>query len=420
MPDIDPNLNIDISGNTASIATDYLSVNGISADKAHVQIVKVMWGASGEAYRASQSTPLPVNIYSTNPSTALGITGSVSGTLNVQNTGISGSVVYVKGPTGQQLPITGNIQGITSGVPVAVTGTVSVNQPIIVGGAGSAGITVNPIAITGGRYLSSSYDTVQVTGSVSISGGRFLNAVTDTISVLGSDYGSKVLTRMYDSSGVTLSSTSNALNVYLTNAGFTATVNVGAVVGVTNSASTPLYVVGVTNGHPITVRGENGNAVEVTATTPLDINVTNSALEINDSSIVDALTVSTNPLISTLTDIKTNTSVISGLKTDITNGNLRAKISEITKPSKVSSATMSITPSTTQLETNVSLKVGVSVKASSANTSIIYVGGTDLLTNANDGYPLEPGESIYLECSNVNALYARSEKGTQTLSYIGS
>jgi hypothetical protein len=349
----------------------------------------------------------------------LGITGTISGSVTVSNTGTTGSFVYVKGSTGYQLPITGNVQGVTNGVPVGITGTVSIAQPIIVGGAGSAGITIQPVAITGGRYLSSTTDTVSVTGSVSISGGRYLNAVTDTVSVLGSDLGGKVLTKMYDSSGATLNSTSNALNVYLTNAGFTATVNIGAVVGVTNSASGPLYVVGVTNGYPVTVKGENGNAVEVTATTPLNVNVSNE-VNIDDAAIVNALTLDTNPLIGKLTTINTNTAVLSSIKTDITNGNLRAKISEITRPKTVSSGSKNITPSTTQVATNVPLLVGVTIKASSANTDIIYIGGANLLTNSTDGYPLEAGESLYIECSNVNSLYARSVTGTQTLSYIGS
>jgi len=419
MADTTPDLPIDISGNTASIATDYLYVNGVSAAAAHAQLVKMMWGTSGEAYRVSQSTPLPVNIYSTNPSTLLGITGTISGSVTVSNTGTTGSFVYVKGSTGYQLPITGNVQGVTNGVPVGITGTVTVAQPIIIGGAGSTGVTIQPVAITGGRYLRSTTDTVSVTGSVSISGGRYLNAVTDTVSVLGSDLGGKVLTKMYDSSGVTLNSTSNALNVYLTNAGFTATVNIGAVVGVTNSASGPLYVVGVTNGYPVTVKGENGNAVEVTATTPLNVNVSNE-VNIDDAAIVNALTLDTNPLIGKLTTINTNTAVLSSIKTDITNGNLRAKISEITRPKTVSSGSKSITPSTTQVATNVPLLVGVTVKASSANTDAVYIGGANLLTNSTDGYPLEAGESLYIECSNVNSLYARSVTGTQILSYIGS
>jgi hypothetical protein len=419
MPDINADLTIDISGNTASIATDYLYVNGISAGAAHIQLAKMVWGTSAEAYRVSQSTPLPVNIYSTNPSALVGISGTVNGTVTVQNTGTGSSFVYVKGSTGYQLPISGNIQGITNGLPVEIKGSVRVVQPIVVGGSGSTGATVYPIEITGGRSLSSTRDSVGVTGTVTISGGRYLNAVTDTVSVLGSDLGSKVLTKLYDSSGATLNSTSNALNVYLTNAGFTATVSIGAVVGVTNSAALPLYVVGVTNGHPITVRGENGNAVEVTTTTPLDVNVTND-LVIDDVAIVEALTLENNPLIARLTDIKTNTAILTSIKTDITNGNLRAKISEISRPKSVASGTKTISSTTGQLESNGSLMVGVTVKAHSTNTDVIYVGGSKLVTNGTDGYPLEAGESIYIECSNLNAVYARSASGSQKLSYIGS
>lgn len=419
MADTDRDLTIDVSGNTASIATDYLFVNGISADAAHIQLAKMVWGTSAEAFRVSQSTPLPVNIYSTNPTAVLGVSGTVSGTLTVVNTGTTGNYVYVRGSTGYQLPVTGNIQGITNGIPVGVTGTLSINQPVIVGGAGSAGITVNPVAVTGGRYISSSTDSITVTGSVAVSGGRVLNAVTDTVSVLGSDLGGKVLTRLYDSSGVTLNSTSNALNVYLTNAGFTATVNVGASVGVFNYNDIPLVVAGTTSGGAIVVKGENGDAIEVTATTPLDVNVTND-IDIDDTAIVNALTLESNPLISRLTDIKTNTSFISSLKTDVTNGNLRAKISEITRPSKITSGSISVNPSTTQVRTNAPLQVGITLKANSTNTAIVFVGGVSLITNPTDGYPLEAGESIYVECNNANALYARSSEGTQRLSFIGS
>lgn len=419
MADIDPDLTIDVSGNTASIATDYLYVNGLSGSQTHVQLAKMVWGTSAEAYRVSQSTPMPINIYSVNPSAVVGISGSVSGTVTVTNSGTTGSFVYVKGSTGYQLPVIGNVQGITNGIPFGVTGTVSIKQPIIVGGSGSSGSTVYPIEITGGRPLKPTTDTVGVTGTVTITGGRYLNSVTDTVSVLGSDLGGKVLTKLYDSAGVTLNSTSNALHVYLTNAGFTANVSVGAVVGVTNSAATPLYIVGVTNGQPVTVRGENGNAVEVTATTPLDVNVTND-LTIDDQSIVEALTLENKPLISRLTDIKTNTATLTSIKTDITSGNIRAKISEITRPAKVASATKTLTSTSSQIETNTALKVGVTLKAHSTNTDIVYVGGSNLVTNGTDGYPLEAGESIYIECANLNALYARAASGTQRLSYIAS
>jgi hypothetical protein len=418
MPDIDPNLNIDVSGNTASIATDYLVVN-TGASAAHIQLSKMVWGTTAEAFRVSQSTPLPVNIYSTNPSTVLGISGNVTGSVTVSNTGTTGSFVYIRGATGAFLGVTGHIQGITNGVPVGITGTVRITQPIIVGGAGSSGATVYPVEVTGGRRLSSSTDIVGVTGTVTISGGRYLNAVTDTVAVLGSDNGSKVLTRIYDSAGVTLNSTSNALDVFIKNAGFTATVTVGATVGVQNTAATPIFIKGITGATPVVVQGENGGAIEVTATTPLDVSVSNE-ININDSGIIDALTSTTRPLVSTLTDIKTNTSSITALKTDITSGNLRAKISEITRPARIISGSKSFTSSAAVLESNTALRVGVTLKANSENNSTIYVGSPALLTNNTAGYPLEPGESIYVECANLNAIYAASVSGTQVLNYIGS
>jgi hypothetical protein len=99
----------------------------------------------------------------------------------------------------------------------------------------------------------------------------------------------------------------------MTNAGFTATVSISANTGVSNYNNIPLVVAGTTAGGAIVVRGENGNAIEVTATTPLDVNVTND-LSIDDTAIVNALTLETNPIVSRLTDIKTNTAVIRSLK----------------------------------------------------------------------------------------------------------
>ena len=60
MPDTDPNLTIDVTGNTGSIATEWVTTGGIT--NAHVQIVKLAWGDTNTATRVKTSTPLPVSV----------------------------------------------------------------------------------------------------------------------------------------------------------------------------------------------------------------------------------------------------------------------------------------------------------------------------------------------------------------------
>jgi hypothetical protein len=51
---------------------------------------------------------------------------------------------------------------------------------------------------------------------------------------------------------------------------------------------------------------------------------------------------------------------------------------------------------------------------------VIFIGGKSLLTAPSDGYPLDPGESIFIECDALGKLYARSNSSTQVLNYIAS
>ena len=133
--------------------------------------------------------------------------------------------------------------------------------------------------------------------------------------------GSKVLTRVYGSSGETIGVSGDALKVALTNTGVTFTFNVASIVGVTNSTEPPLKVQGYTgsNGFPLTVRGENDGAIEVAATSALNVNVNNSSLTIDDDDILVKLG-TTGDIYSRLTDINSNTSSISSIRTDLQNG----------------------------------------------------------------------------------------------------
>ena len=76
MADTNRNINIDISGDTANMATDY-GLSGVSLGDAHVGISKIVWGDHTEGNRVTLSNALPVLLTgSTGP---IEIRGRISG-----------------------------------------------------------------------------------------------------------------------------------------------------------------------------------------------------------------------------------------------------------------------------------------------------------------------------------------------------
>ena len=85
-------------------------------------------------------------------------------------------------------------------------------------------------------------------------------------------------------------------------------------------------------------------------------------------------------------------------------------------------ANSDVDTSAEQLTTeNISTSIGILVKASSSNTGIIYVGGSDVTagtTDATDGFELDAGESLFLEGRNANEIYVIASIANQRVSYI--
>ncbi|MAG28381.1 hypothetical protein CMI47_22880, partial [Candidatus Pacearchaeota archaeon] len=318
MSDTTNNINIQTWGNTASIATDY-SNSGDGLTATHLPLNKMVWGEDGAGNRVSLTNPLPIQIGG--QTGAVEITGWLKGattatggqdgfriqnlTYNAGNTAISYLAISGNtlgaGHTGYWIGTTGYIQGLAGGTPVAITGESHIRGAMAIDAYGlggtfdvpeyknyvrglliqgtSAGNTAYvagetfpaggfgvPIAVTGGRRLDSSVDSVTVSGTVSTTGGWKAAAATDSISVYGHDQGEKVWTRLFAGDGTSLGHSGDALNVNVTNAGMTFSVNIGATLdmGVT-AAGGPLRIQGPTgsayaNFDPITVRGEAAGA----------------------------------------------------------------------------------------------------------------------------------------------------------------
>ena len=455
MADTTSNIIIDTTGNTASMATDYGN-SGTGLTATHLPLSKLVWGDDSTGYRTSLTNPLPIQIGGqSGPIEISGwIKGATTGTggddaFRIQNLvyGSAGNTISYIAVAGNTLGttlvgVTGTIQGISGGVEVGVTGSVTIqgamgtNSVLVMGTSMGATAHVNgetfgvggfgiPIAVTGGRRLDSSVDSVNVSGQVNVTGGWDMVASTDSVSVFGYDQGSHVYTKMFAGDGTTLGHSGDSLNVNLTNAGMTFDVTVSATTGVTNAESgNGLIIQGYTgeNGNPITIRGEAAGAVDVVSNSGVNANVTNT-VTIDDASIIQAIEGSTGALINTLSDVKTNTNHIPAIRTELKSGSIRTTISAIVKPSVVVAGNVSSTSTVKKLHVNMELKGGVTLKSSPTNTSNIVVGNSSMQTNPTNGYVLEPGESIFLEIDNLNKIYHK-ENGTrpsnQELHYIGS
>lgn len=465
MADKDPNITIDISGNTASMGTDYHAA-GVGLTNAHAQIMKMAWGDSDVTERVSTNRPLPVQIQGgTGPLdvsvvTSPGITYQRNRVYDWLSEGNPASLDgFTAGHGVEYLAVAGstygsNLEVVAFGLPgataIAVTGDVrlsstatpgtlatsaiqmvGVTSGLYVGKQFSpfddialppAGGTTNaqywPVAVTGGRPLNYTTDSVEVTGSIDISGGRVLTSSTDSVKVYGSDGGTSVISEIVSAAGETLGFSGGYLKAWIGGADINATVNVSSTVGVTNGAPafSPLRVQGFTAGaghDPVIIRGENDGAVEVYSDGNLNTNV-NNTVEINDAAILGAINNRDGGIVGNLEDINKNTSSIEDIRVDLGSGKVRAKVTSDPPKSCISG---SVIPSGSAqvLGNNTTLRSGVNVKNSPNSTIDVVVGGRNVSQSPNNGYILEPGESIFIEVSNLNQIFVRTFSGGGTV-----
>ena len=442
MPDTGSNIIIDISGNTANMATDFAS-SGTGITNAHVPIQKIAFGDSTVTKRVSASDPLPVTVQSTQLN--VGISGDVGITGHAQVItprfgsepstafGITNNFLKVAGSvTGGLIGVSGYIEGISGGVPVGITGTVSISESTgmpVHGISGQDGISNNaaagiyaPVLVTGGRGLTYTMDSVQVVNStIGITGGRTILAATDSIKVFGYDGGNIVSARLFNGTGATAGFSGDALKVAVVNTGFTFAVNLSSTVGVTNgSEGVPLKIEGITGGEPVIIKGENGGAVPITASSAVPVSVSGT-VTIDDTNLVSSLETTTKPVPRDLAAINAQTKSIPSIRSDLNSGNIKVRITASDQPGSIVSGSKTTTAVASQLVgKGENVSVGVKVKASIENTDSVLIGNYKLTQNDSAGYPLEPGESCFINVSSPGIIYCRSQSGTQLLHYLGS
>ena len=467
MADTSSNIYVQILGDGATMATDYGKGSEVGLTGSHVSLTKVVWGDYNDNKRVTLGNPLPIQwAGQTGPVTIEGnISGASGSSFHIRNYGQDGSgssgalhYIAVAGSTNGFSPvgISGSIQGISGGIPLAITGSVDIrgrlhNDSLPIQGT-SAGITMGingelfpgygfgvPIAITAGRRLSSSVDSVNVSGTVHSTGGRQLTPATDAVQVWGYDQQQSVHSMLRVSNdGGTAGFTSgypggpvDTLQVALMNAsqGITFSVNLQSVTAVSNDGGTALRIQGATassNADPVIVRGENNGALEVVATSALSTSVSNT-VNINDDDLIAHLGgpttsgVSTSPIIDKLIDIEGGTNHLQTIRADLTSGQIKATVAQIDRPKHLRSGNVSATQLVSQVATNLQLYTGVTIKAKANNDNDVWIGNVNLQKGTKNGYLLEPGESVFLEVNNLNSVWIKADgDGGNTILYIGS
>jgi len=436
MPDTTPNIIIDITGNTAEMGTDY-NTSGTGLTGAHVQITKLAWGDNNTSERVTSNRPLPVQIQGGTGPLDVIVTDAygVTYTRNKQNNNNTVEYFAVAGTTsGGIIGVEGPVWGQAGATAIAITGDVRLPSNSVIRmvgvttdlyvGTDFGGITFNtasgatyaayhPVAVTGGRYLNYQQDSIRIDNStIGISGGRLLTASTDSVKVFGSDGGSFVRSTIHDNGGVTAGFSGDYIKVWMGGADINATINVSSVHGVTNATEPPLRVQGYPTGqshNPVIVKGENGSnaAIEIQSSAGLSTTVSNT-VTINDANLLRALESSSKPLNNNLSKIITHTKPITKISNDLMSGNIKASVTQ-SAPNRLYSGFVNISSmNTTPLGSSQNLNRGVNVKNSPLSLSSVAVGASNLSGDQNNGFILEPGESIFIDIDNVSKVFVRA------------
>ena len=353
---------------------------------------------------------------------------------------------YPGGATSNALRIdTVAVQGLNSGYPVGITATGMDIRYLNGGAVGYTGTTVTSTDFIAVQGISSGFP-LSVTGDVEVRSTdldiRNLASGTDSVAVYHADGGKTLAVNLAQVSGSAVGVSGDALKVAVTNSGLSLQADIGAVVYVMNptGATSGIIVQGSTdnNANPVKV-SPDGGSLTVTAT---DLDIRNlSATDIvsiggqvkTDVNTIKTSVTSTNTSISTQTTaINQLKSTVDGLQTLVSSlnstvatidGTKRMRVSSNSDvPNTIRSGRAAVTTSGVQLTTSgvTSLTNGIYIKASSSNTSTVFVGDARIIQQPNSGYPLEAGEQLFLAVADPGNVFAISGTGNQALHYVGS
>ena len=91
----------------------------------------------------------------------------------------------------------------------------------------------------------------------------------------------------------------------------------------------------------------------------------------------------------------------------------------VTPPSDIYVASVKVSGAGKPLA-SATLQNGVTIKSSTSNTGTVYVGATNLINNTNNGFPLLPGEELFLSILDPSKIFVRADTTSSTIHVIGS
>jgi len=283
--------------------------------------------------------------------------------------GVDGSATMVN--TGSPLPVS-----VSGGMTATISGF---SGPITVQGSGGGAVSVSGSVTVTGLTSNAIWVRTQSGNQVEVTGGRYISKSNDSISVWGPSGITYIYAHLVGASMTSVGLSGDALKVALVGAGISANVTLSSTVGVTNDVA----------GNGLRIQGmSGGTSVAVTVGNTLNISETN---------ISNGVTA----LYSKVSDVYTALAAFG-----------------LVRPSGATAGTRTLTTASVQLTSGFTCYAGINLKASSANTDIIYVGDSNLATNL--GYNLDPGEQLFLNVGNLNVVYVRAKTSTQSISYFAS
>ena len=366
---------------------------------------------------------------------AVEVTGAVQGISGGQALAVSATDLDIRNLTGGTIGYTGStlsdyvaVQGISGGMAVSVSATdLDIRNLTATDVVTVVGTTASNVGVTG-----------TVTAIATDLDIRDLAAGTDSVAVYNSAGGTTLPVDLY-AAGTALGVSGDALKVAFDSVtGVTFSVNVASDIGVSNTAGTTLAVEGRTGMVPVTVQGAGvGDSVIVSAT-DLDIRsltATDQVTVVGDLVSHGATTAAqitqANQKIGTLN----NTVVGVGGKVDTANTSLKTlsdsvvtvgkdklvktSMDRVTPPSDIYVASVKVSGAGKPLA-SATLQNGVTIKSSTSNTGTVYVGATNLINNTNNGFPLLPGEELFLSILDPSKIFVRADTTSSTIHVIGS
>jgi collagen type VII alpha len=366
---------------------------------------------------------------------AVEVTGAVQGISGGQALAVSATDLDIRNLTGGTIGYTGStlsdyvaVQGISGGMAVSVSATdLDIRNLTATDVVTVVGTTASNVGVTG-----------TVTAIATDLDIRDLAAGTDSVAVYNSAGGTTLPVDLY-AAGTALGVSGDALKVAFDSVtGVTFSVNVASDIGVSNTAGTTLAVEGRAGMVPVTVQGEGAGDSVVVSATDLDIRdltasdqVTVVGDLVTHGATTAAQITQANQKIGTLNNTVSgvgakvdtaNTSLTTLSDSVVTVGNdklVKTSMDRVTPPSQIYVATVKVSGAGKPLA-SATLQNGVTIKSSSSNIGSIFVGATSLVNSTSNGFPLLPGEELFISILDPSKIFVRTDSRSSTIHVIGS